>query len=113
MIYKLRDSCYITPPISKLFWKLTVQTIFFEVALRFLFAVCLVTGFSSVVSNKPFTLSAAVLSLYARRLGLSHGGRLHPGCTRSNGQVPVSFHSRARREIQMRPKPNHLFLGSI
>nr|XP_020471593.1 hemoglobin subunit alpha-D-like isoform X1 [Monopterus albus] len=59
------------------------------------------TNFKLLDSN-IFSSPAASLTLYARHPGLLPGGRVHTGCTCSNGQVPVSCCSCARREIQMR-----------
>jgi len=60
----------------------------------------------SYLSNRCFVPLAAVLTLCTRQSGLFLGRRLHSGCTRSNGQVPVGFRGCARREVQMRP--NHV-----
>lgn len=46
----------------------------------------------------------AALTLYARHAGLLPGRRLHPGGTRSHGQVLISLRSRALGKIQMRFK---------
>jgi len=50
---------------------------------------------------------AALLPLHARGPRLPHGGRLHAGRSRGDGQVHVGFRSRALREIPMRAQRSY------